>query len=269
MRDDPERDHRVAACLEVLGGASVAAVARRRSLDPAVLGRWVRAFVGAGTARVTNTPEEDAASERDRFLAAFAHELRTPLTVARGWVAMLEDDDLPPTMTANALQRLGEALGRLTDRVVDVELLAAASLGRVRLDPEQVRVGDLVSGLTDLDQVGGLGPDVELEVDPELFRLVLRDLWAAGSSVPAPRSLRLDVRRTGPWLELAVVRDADPIDIDVLRALFDPFELNSDGTGVTIGLYLARALVVAHAGTIGADQDETGATLWVRVPVPT
>ena len=68
------------------------------------------------------------------------------------------------------------------------------------------------------------------------------------------------------WVEVRVVRDADPIDPQVLQALFEPFDTNDDDTGVTIGLYLARALTVAHGGTMGVDQDEAGAALWVRVP---
>lgn len=70
-----------------------------------------------------------------------------------------------------------------------------------------------------------------------------------------------------PWIELRVVRDADPIEPQVLRALFEPFDLNDDDTGVTIGLYLARALTVAHGGTVGVDQDDHGAVLWVRIPL--
>ena len=52
------------------------------------------------------------------------------------------------------------------------------------------------------------------------------------------------------------MREADPIDPQVLHALFEPFDLNDDATGVTIGLYLARALAVAHGGTIGVEQDD-------------
>lgn len=260
--DDP----RVAAVLEVLGGAPPNAVARRWKVDIAVLHRWVRAFVDAGTAQVTNRPDPGAASQRDRFLAAFAHELRSPLTVARGWVAMLHEEDLPSSVRARSVSRLDDALARLADRVVDVELLAAASLGRVRVESEPTSVGDLVKDLDDVGEIGGLGPDVELHVDPELFRRVLRDLWLAGRSIPTPRSLRLEVLDVPPWTELRVVRDADPIEIEVLRALFEPFDLNDDGTGVTIGLYLARALVIAHGGTLGADQDDERAVLWIRLP---
>ena len=261
-----EPDPRVAAVLAVLRGGSVAEAAQRWSVDPALVHRWVLAFVEAGTAQVTNTPDPAAANQRDRFLAAFAHELRTPLTVAQGWVAMLQEDELPPAMLAGSLAKLDEALTRLADRIIDVELLAATSLGRTRLEPEPTTVAALAAGLDGLQGIGGLGGDVVVSVDPGLFRRVLRDLWLAGRSIPAPRSLALEVAEVGPWLELRVVREADPIDLDVLQALFEPFDLNDDGTGVTIGLYLARALVVAHGGTLGADQDEHGAVLWVRVP---
>ncbi|MFZ5846926.1 MAG: sensor histidine kinase, partial [Actinomycetota bacterium] len=114
---------------------------------------------------------------------------------------------------------------------------------------------------------GGAGPSTEVAVDPALFRRVLRDLWEAGHALPEPRSLRVEVETAAPWMELRVVRDGDPIDPQVLQALFEPFDLNDDATGVTIGLYLARALTVAHGGTIGVDQDERGAVLWVRVPL--
>jgi signal transduction histidine kinase len=265
-RDEEQVDSRVASVLEVLGGNAPAEVARRWSVDPALLHRWVQAFVEAGTAQVTNRPSPEAANQRDRFLTAFAHELRTPLAVAQGWVGMLLEGDVPPDAIDGTAQRLHDALGRLAERTLDVELLGAASLGRLRLAPRPVTVAELASGLPDLAGVDGEGPDVEIVVDPELFRRVLRDLWEAGTAQPTPRSLRLEVATVPPWVELRVVRDADPIEHRVLQALFEPFDLNDDGTGVTIGLYLARALTVAHGGTVGVDQDEDGAVLWVRVP---
>jgi signal transduction histidine kinase len=260
-------DARVAAVLEVLGGDPVAEVALRWAVDAAVLRRWVRSFTAGGTAEVTNSPGAEAAQQRDRFLAAFAHELRTPLTVARGWLEMMREGELPPQAAERAVGQLHDALGRLAGRVRDVELLAVASLGRLQLSPQRVRIGDLTTALPHLAEVEGEGPDVGLTVDPELFGRVLRDLWEAGSARPTPRSLRLVVATVDPWLEVRVVRDADPIEPHVLQALFEPFDLNDDGTGVTIGLYLARALTVAHGGTVGVDQDEESAALWVRVPL--
>lgn len=267
---DGERDatdSRVAAVLEVLRGDPLGLVARRWSVDPALLHRWVAAFTDAGTARVTNRPDPEAARQRDRFLAAFAHELRTPLAVAQGWVDILHEEDLPPHARDASMDQVRKGLGRLAERVADLELLAAASMGRLRPDLQQVTLGE-VAGSLRADGVGGEGPGTTLAVDPALFGRVVRDLWEAAATAPAPTTRRLEVRTVHPWREVRVVREGDPIATPVLQALFEPFEQNSDETGVTIGLYVARALTVAHGGTLGIAQDETGAVLWVRVPVP-
>ena len=260
-------DARVAAVLAVLAGECPNAVAERWSLEPALLHRWVRGFVEAGTAHVTNRPDPEAANTRDRFLAAFAHELRSPLTIAQGWVAVLDDEDVPPPLVSVTVERLDEALSGLADRVYDMELIGMASLGRVRVAPEVVTAATLSAGLPGLDGVDGTGGALEVEVDPKLFALVLRDVWrAACSALPEPRSVSLEAATVAEWVEFRIVRKADPIDPRVLQALFEPFDLNDNDTGVTIGLYLARALTVAHGGMIGVEQDEHSAVLWVRVP---
>lgn len=261
---EPAPDPRVAAVLEVLAGTDVVAVAARWNVEAPLLRRWVSAFVDAGTAQVTNRPDPDAAHRRDRFLTAFAHELRTPLTVAQGWVELLVGGDIPAAAAQRTIGRLDDALHRLAERVLDVQLLGESSLGLVRLAPTSVTVGELVEGLG-ID-VADDAAGVRLCVDVALFRRVLRDLWEAASGAPAPRSLHLTVRRPTPWVELRIVRDADPIEPRVLQALFEPFDVNDDATGVTMGLYLARALTVAHGGTLGIEQDDDGAALWVRVP---
>ncbi|WP_101525698.1 sensor histidine kinase [Nocardioides houyundeii] len=265
--DAETTDPRVAAVLEVLAGSPAGDVAQRAGVDVAVLHRWLHAFVDAGTAAVTNRPAPDVAAQRDRFLTAFAHELRTPLTVAQGWVALLADEDLPAG-TERTVARLADALKRLAQRVLDMELLGAASLGRLRTSPRRVALADCLIGLPGLDahDVLGLGPDTEVHADPALLSLVLRDLLTSARLPPAPRSVRLEALAVPGWVEVRVVRDADPIAPPVLQALFDPFDVNDDATGVTIGLYLARALVVAQGGTLGVDQDEAGAAFWVRVP---
>lgn len=257
-------DTRVAVVLEVLGGETEADVARRWSVEPALVRRWVRAFVEAGAAEVTNQPRGNAARQRDRFLTAFAHELRTPLSVARGWAGVLDDEELPPPL-AGIVDKLAAALDRLGERTLEVELLAAASLGRLRLSTERTTLAAVTDGLPDLPEPHG-ETDAEIVVDPDHFRRVLRDLWWAAGLDPQPRARRIEVAALDPWVEVRVVREAEPIDPRVLQALFDPFDVNDDATGVTIGLYLARALVVAHGGTMGLEQDDDGAVLWVRIP---
>ena len=110
------------------------------------------------------------------------------------------------------------------------------------------------------------GADLTVHGDPELLSRVIRDLWATAHRDPAPESVSIDVVEAGSWHEIRVVREGTPISPMVLKALFDPFGTNDDATGVTIGLYLARALTVAHGGFLGAEGDEESTVLLARLP---
>ncbi len=258
-------DLRVSMVLAVLGGRSVGDVAQEWEVDATLLHRWVHDFLVAGSAVVTNRPDPDAARQRDRFLAAFAHELRTPVAVARGWAMILAEGDVPEDEVAGSHQRLSDALSRLSEHIHDVELTASVSLGRIRVNVEPVDVAALCR---ELDGGPGVRRGAELAVpaDPRLLSRVLRDLWVVAHREPAPDSVAIDIVESGPWFEIRVVREGTPIDPIVVKALFDPFDANDDATGVTIGLYMARALTVAHGGYVGAEGDEGSTVLLLRLP---
>src|SRR3954452_18330956 len=101
-------DLRVSMVLAVLAGRPVADVAREWEIETSLLHRWLRDFLVAGSAVITNRPDPDEARQRDRFLAAFAHELRTPVAVARGWAMLLAEGDVPPDQVADTVDRLAD-----------------------------------------------------------------------------------------------------------------------------------------------------------------
>jgi signal transduction histidine kinase len=258
-------DPRVSMVLAVLGGSSVDEVALAWEIEATLLHRWVRDFLVAGSAMITHHPDPDEARQRDRFLAAFAHELRTPVAVARGWAMMLAEGDVPPSQLDGSHEKLRDALNRLSDHIRDVELTATASLGRVQLNLEPVYVASLIQDLEG-SAVVRRGADIRVHADPQLLRRIVRDLWATANRDPAPDSVVIDVVETGEWHEIRVVRQGSPISPMVLRALFDPFGANDDATGVTIGLYMARALTVVHGGILGAEGDDDSTVLLARLP---
>src|SRR4051794_40412245 len=158
--------------LAVLGGRSVEDVAQEWDIESSLLHRWVRDFLVAGTAVITNRPDPDDARQRDRFLAAFAHELRTPVAVARGWAMMLADGDVSEEQVAETVERLSDALTRLSEHILDVELSASASLGLVRVSIEPVDVAELCKALPGSPGVRH-GADVTVYADPRLLGRVL------------------------------------------------------------------------------------------------
>lgn len=258
-------DLRVSMVLAVLGGRSVEDVAQEWEIESSLLHRWVRDFLVAGSAVVTNRPDPDEARQRDRFLAAFAHELRTPVAVARGWAMVLAEGDVPEDQVTESLERLSDALNRLSEHILDVELATSSSLGRIRVRLEPVEVAALCRELDGSPEVRR-GADITVHADRQLLGRVLRDLVATARQEPAPDAVVVDVVETGSWHEIRVVREGTPISPMVIKALFDPFGTNDDATGVTIGLYLARALTVAHGGILGAEGDDQTTVLYARLP---
>lgn len=258
-------DPRVSMVLEVLGGRQIDHVAQEWDIEPSTLHRWVRDFLVAGSGAVTNRPDPDEARQRDRFLTAFAHELRTPLSVAKGWAMVLADGDVPPDQVAGSIVSMSEALDRLSEHVVNVELAASVSLGRLRVAVEPVPAASLGAGLAGELQVRR-GRDLTVYADPQLLRRVLDDLVAVARRDPEPERVFLDVVEVGSWHEIRVVREGIQIGPLVIQALFDPFGANDDATGVTLGLYVARALTVAHGGILGAEGDDGRTVFLVRLP---
>ncbi|MCW2754161.1 MAG: sensor histidine kinase [Marmoricola sp.] len=258
-------DMRVAMVLEVLGGRTVENVAVEWDIESSMLHRWVRDFLVAGTAVITHRPDPDEARQRDRFLAAFAHELRSPVTVANGWAMELAEGEVPQDEVVDAVQHVTDALARLSDHILDVELAASVSLGRLRVELEEVDVPALCRALPGKPEVRQ-GADLTVYASPDLLGRILRDLWATAHREPAPDGVAIEVVESGAWTEIRVVRDGTPISPMVLKALFDPFGSNDDATGVTMGLYMARALTVAHGGFLGAEGDDRTTMLYTRLP---
>lgn len=258
-------DPRVAMVLAVLGGRSAEDVALEWDVLPSLLHRWVGDFLVAGSGAITNQPDADAARQRDRFMAALAHELRTPMAIARGWAESLEEGGLSEERAAQSLERLLGALTRLSEHIVDVELAASSSLGLLQVAHEPVAVAELCVGLPGSPTIRE-GAALTVHADPALLGRVLRDLWSTAHREPGPDHVAIDVVETGSWHEIRVVRQGSPISAMILRALFDPFDANDDTTGVTDGLYLARALVVAHGGFLGAEGDTHETVLFARLP---
>ncbi len=260
-------DPRVQAVLQVMAGESLEAVAARWAVEPVLLSRWVAAFVEAGTAQVTNRPVGSIARQRDRFLTTFMHDLRTPLAIGQMWVGLLRDASHDPEAVVETAQHLQAVLDQLDERALEVELLTAAMLGRLSLEARPMTVAELAAALEPSPEVGHEAHALEVEVDPALFTRVLRDLWVVATTTGTPaQEVRLEVETVDPWVELRVVRTGAPIDPTVLHAMFEPFDRADDHERVTVGLYLARALVVVHGGTIGVDQDEERTTFAVRIP---
>jgi signal transduction histidine kinase len=106
----------------------------------------------------------------------------------------------------------------------------------------------------------------ETQIQQVLINLLLNAMEALAGAEPARRSILVQVE-CGAENHVVYVKDQGPgfADSD-LSKLFDSF-FSTKQTGMGLGLSIARTIVEAHAGTIGAEHNPAGgAIFYVRLP---
>ena len=198
-----------------------------------------------------------------RFYSSLGEELRRPLASLAGWVELMavSDDKDTRAQAAAAARPLLRRLRRLAD---DAHDSADATLGELELHRQSVDLATVVEALTaGHPNVSARidGPAV-VEADGSRIFLTVEALLAAG--IGAGGSVEVAVRHRGAYVEIAVAADRS-LPFSTLQGLFEPFNRSED-LGEGLSLFLCRAIAVAHGGTVGADADGTGTTLWLRLP---
>lgn len=219
--------------------------------------------------------------QRQAMVSDVAHELRTPLSNIRGWLEAAEDGvvETDPELVSSLLE---EAL-LLQHIVNDLQDLAAADAGTLRLHREPVHASDVVDQVAAAHQAGAEAAGVRLSAttlgDPCFTADPLRLRQAIGNLVsnairhtPEGGDVTISCRATLDAVEVEVADTGTGIEPDDLPHVFDRFwradksRTRSTG-GSGLGLAIVRQLVEGHGGTVAARSTPgEGAVFTVRVP---
>jgi two-component system sensor histidine kinase BaeS len=220
--------------------------------------------------------------QRKAMVSDIAHELRNPLNVIRGRLEAAEDGHLPfdRALTASLL----EETVLLQHIVDDLQDLAAADAGQLRLHPEPLDAAELaghvVTAHADRAAAAGVTLTVEasgeaaLTADPVRLRQVVGNLVTnAIRHTPPGGRVTVHVSSTVDEVTLAVADTGTGIAAEDLPHVFDRFwraekSRNRQTGGSGLGLAIVRHLVHAHGGTVTAESEvDAGSTFTVRLPV--
>ncbi|MGI5491194.1 sensor histidine kinase [Microtetraspora malaysiensis] len=201
--------------------------------------------------------------QRKAMVSDVSHELRTPLSNLRGWLEAAQDGvaELDPALIAS----LVEEILLLQHIVDDLQELALADAGKLRLHVEPVHLGDLLDQVTTAHrgraEAAGLTLTTVVTDDPSLTADPVRLRQAIGNLVT--NSLRYTPR--GGHITLGARQDGDQVVVEVtdtgigIRAenlphVFDRFwraekSRNRQTGGSGLGLAIVRNLAEAHGGT--------------------
>ncbi len=260
-------------------------VAMRRALEGANAERE-RLLVEAQRAR---DAAEQANLLKDHFLATVSHELRTPLNSMLGWARLLSSGELPPDRWPKALstiERNAVAQTQLVDDLLDVARIVS---GKLRLEAKRFDVKAALEAAVEAVRPAAVAKDVRLGVsippesaaivgDPARLEQVVWNLLSnAIKFTPKGGVVTLSLELVqGPGehgsVEIVVADTGRGITPEFLPHVFERFHQaeggSRPGSGLGLGLTIAKNLVDLHGGAVRAESggEGKGATFTVRLP---
>jgi signal transduction histidine kinase/ActR/RegA family two-component response regulator len=227
---------------------------------------------------------EEANRAKEAFLATVSHELRTPLNAILGWADILERRP-EPALLKRALPviiRNAQAQARVMGDLVDVSSIAA---GKMRLEPQTVDLGALVTNTVDVVQAAADAKRLILNIDAMPSMIVWGDparlqqiIWNLLSNAtkftPEGGSIHVGASTVDGNACIEVTDTGVGIESQFLGCVFDRFSQADASTtrgysGLGLGLAVVRHLVELHGGSVRAESGGPGrgSTFTVQIPL--
>lgn len=210
---------------------------------------------------------EDTERRRMDLVGDLAHEVRTPLSAIRSGLEGMIDGVLPCELdTLAALQREANRIQRL---VQDLEELSRAEAGQVHLDLRPLAIGDLIGSVAQRlqSQYEDKGVALRVEVIPGLpmvradalrmTQVMVNLLGNALQYTPAGGAVTVKTTSDNLTVTVSVADTGIGLSPEQLQHAFERFyradkSRSRAGGGSGLGLTIAKYLIEAHSGTIGA-----------------
>jgi two-component system sensor histidine kinase KdpD len=216
----------------------------------------------------------DQANElRTALLRAVSHDLRTPLASIKASVTNLlaDDIDLGPAATQELLATIDGEADRLNNLIGNLLDMSRLQSGTFELVTRDVGVDEIVAQT--LASVGERGECVVAEVPEDLPRIhtdaalleraLANVIENAIDWSPPDKAVRVQASAFRGLVEIRVVDRGPGISFDQREQVFRPFQRLGDehaGTGVGLGLAVARGFVDALGGELTIDETAGGGT---------
>lgn len=236
-------------------------------------------------AAVAQRNERQVAAERLRtsILSSLSHDLRTPLTSLVGLADNLVERQPPlpesAIETAGIIRDQAHAMHHLLSNLLEMARLQS---GNVTLNREWQAFEEIVGSSTRLLAVLLAKRKLEIDLPRDLplvhfdavllERVVCNLLENAAKYSQEGALIRLVARTQEAYLEVSVCNDGPGFPTDRIDQVFDLFvrgERETAVAGTGMGLTICKTIIVAHGGTIVAENRPGGACMRFTLPLGT
>lgn len=220
------------------------------------------------------------------FIAFAAHELRGPLTVIRGYIDVLEDElgEQLEEDQKELFRRLTVSANRLSDYINNILNTSRYDRRHLQLHLSEGSVAAIYSTINDDMQLRAnsqnrlLSVDIPADLptiaaDPASISEVFSNLIDNGIKYSHDGGLiTVGARLNGDFVDVSFTDEGIGMPGNVVSNLFQKFYRSHRSretvAGTGIGLYISKAIIESHGGTISVRSSEgEGSTFTVSLPV--
>jgi PAS domain S-box-containing protein len=258
------------------------------SVAPLRTGRGSRAGTIAIAVDITESKRAqneaaEAARFREHFVGTVGHDLRNPLTAIHTAAQLLLRHGGLADRQARTVARIAASSERMGRMIGDLLDFTRSRLGGgFPIQTRRMDFRELCEAVIEELELAYPERSIEFEArgdawgnwDPDRMAQVVSNLLGnALQHSPESGTVRVDLRDEGDRLLLETANAGPPIPPDVLPHIFEPGRRGPPGrgrkesSGLGLGLYIVRQIVLAHGGEISARSSaEEGTTFTVSLP---
>lgn len=215
------------------------------------------------------------------FILVAAHELRTPIQPIMGSVKLAEKGLISNEQAWKTIVTEAKRLSTVATYILDVGKIES---GNISYDMKPLSVSQLIERISSTStkfasQDGVISIKMDLDEDVEIAgdkdRLLQAFANVIDNAAKFAKNGTITIQTENDYdngmVEIRITDDGPGIPQDILPVLFNKFvtktKENERGTG--LGLFITKAIVEAHGGTIKAENntDGKGATFAVSLPI--
>jgi signal transduction histidine kinase len=221
-------------------------------------------------------------AQRGALVSSVSHELRTPLTAMVGFLDLLDDPEVGPTLSEDEKAELISTVHSQTtylSRIVhDLVMLARGNLDLLELERDWLNVASLVRSSVASSDEGRKEIVIDVEdgifafVDADRIQQIVVNLLSNATRYGGDQVL-VAARSEGATLHLEVHDNGPGVPKKYELTIWERFErgpnrLNATMPGSGIGLAIVRAIARGHGGSATCTQSEPlgGACFTITIP---
>ena len=220
---------------------------------------------------------------KDQFIGVASHELRGPIHPILGYAAMAKSGKLEPLAAIDVIYNQALRLKQLASDILDVSKIES---GNLSYNMQKVKIHEILlnaliaaSGTVNPSKISinaridEANKELEIVADKDRIEQVFSNIIGNAAKFTKKGSItgETHINVNSNYVEILISDTGGGIPEDVLPNLFGKFITknvggsNKEGSG--LGLYISKAIITAHGGTIEAFNDNGGATFRIVLPI--